>query len=88
MGEKLEITETFEFKKLQRELLRHKKLYYIDSNAEISDYEYDMLEKKSFKMAEELGFRADKWEDAAENESHHIHWMVGFKEGSIYEKQD
>jgi NAD-dependent DNA ligase len=76
--------ETKEFIELQKDLLIHKKLYYIDDSPIISDYDYDMLEKKSFKLAKEIGFRADKWEDAEDNEKHHIHWMVGFDKNSIY----
>jgi NAD-dependent DNA ligase len=77
--------ETEEFVKLQKGLLQHKKLYYVDDMPTISDYDYDMLELKSYKMAQGLGFKADKWEDPEENEKHHIHWMIGYKEGSIYE---
>ena len=73
------------FDALQRELLRHKKLYYVDCTPEISDYEYDMLERESFKLARGLGFRADSWEGPEENEKHHVHWMVGFRDGSEYE---
>jgi NAD-dependent DNA ligase len=80
----MKLQETEEFVNLQKELLRHKHLYYVKNAPEISDYEFDMLEKKSFNLAEKLGFRADKWEDAADNEAHHIHWMVGYEEGSIY----
>ena len=81
------IKETEEFINLQKELLRHKKLYYIQDNPIISDYDYDMLELKSFKLAKELGFNADRWEDPKENELHHVHWMVGFKENNIYNTQ-
>ncbi len=35
-------------------------------------------------MAKNVGFRADKWEDAEANESHHIHWMIGFDYDSPY----
>ena len=79
------IVETQEFINLQKELLRHKFLYYVESRPEISDYDYDMLERSSYQMAMELGFRADRWDDPQENEAHHIHWMVGYKEGSRYE---
>lgn len=74
------LVQTGEFVALQREILKHKYLYYIKNKPEISDYEYDMLEKKSFEIAKELGFRADSWKGAQENEKHHIHWMVGYKE--------
>ena len=73
------------FEQLQKELLRHKKLYYIEDNPEISDYDYDMLERRSFKMAQSLGFRGDSFEGPEENEKHHVHWMVGYQEGSPYE---
>lgn len=53
---------------------------------EISDYDYDMLERKSFKMARDLGFRADSYEDAEENEKHHVHWMIGYNENNFYNK--
>jgi NAD-dependent DNA ligase len=76
--------ESQEFINLQKELLRHKFLYYINNSPEISDYDYDMLEKKSFKMAKELGFNANSWDGTQENESHHVHWMIGYKEGSRY----
>lgn len=77
--------ETQEFIDLQKELLRHKYLYYVENKPEISDYDYDMLERKSFKLAKEQGFRADGWEGATPEEEHHIHWMVGYQKGSKYE---
>lgn len=40
-----------EFEKLGRELLRHKYLYYVKAEPEISDYEYDMLERKYSRMS-------------------------------------
>lgn len=40
-----------EFEKLGRELLKHKYLYYIKAEPEISDYEYDILEMKYTKMS-------------------------------------
>lgn len=67
-----------EFEYLQRELLKHKYLYYIKSAPIISDYDYDMLEDKSLKLAKKCGFRADKWEGPAQNEVDHVHWMVDF----------
>lgn len=68
-----------EFEKIQKELLKHKYLYYELGKTEIPDREYDRLEEKSFKMARELGFSADKYTDEPEeNEKHHVHWMVGF----------
>lgn len=78
------IVESEEFINLQKDLMLHKKLYYEFNTPNISDYEYDMLERKSFKMAQELGFRADSFEDPEENEAHHVHWMVGYKEDSVY----
>lgn len=79
------IKESQEFIALQKELLKHKRDYYMFSISTISDYDFDMIERKSYKMAQELGFRADKWENPEENEKHHIHWMIGYKKGSIYE---
>ena len=73
-----------EFNELQKELLRHKYLYYELNSPVISDYEYDMLERKSFSMAKELGFNADKFGDPKDNEKHHVHYMVGFNKDSIY----
>ena len=67
-----------ELEYLQRTLLKHKYLYYVKSAPIISDYEYDMLEEKSLKLAKQAGFRADKWEGPAENEKDHVHWMVDF----------
>lgn len=78
------IEETQEFKDLQKELLEHKRLYYVEDKPIISDYEYDMLERKSYKLAKNLGFGADRWEEPEENEAHHVHWMVGYKEDSVY----
>ena len=69
-----------QFDKIQKELLMHKHRYYVLSNSIISDQAYDMLEEKSLKLARELGFKADKWENPDENEKHHIHWMVDFSE--------
>lgn len=79
------IQESEEFINLQKELIKHKFLYYELGEPEISDYEYDMLERKSFDMAKSLGFKADKWGNPEENEKHHIHWMVGYAKNSIYE---
>jgi len=72
--------EQSEFFELQKELLKHKYLYYVKSQPIISDYDYDMLEEKSLKFAKKLGFRADKWEGPMLNEAKHIHWMVDFDE--------
>lgn len=79
------IKENEEFVNLQKELLRHKKLYYVENKSEISDYDYDMLERKSFQLAIKLGFNADRHENPMENEKHHVHWMIGFEENSKYE---
>lgn len=76
--------ETKEFIELQKQLLKAKKAYYHDDVCIMSDYEYDMLEKQSFDLAKSLGFNADKWEGPEENEEHHIHWMVGYLNNSIY----
>lgn len=66
------------FEDLQKVLLGHKYRYYVKARPTISDYEYDMLEKESFLLAQELGYRADAWEGPEEDEKEHIHWMVGF----------
>lgn len=71
-----DLVEEFEY--LQRELLKHKYLYYVKSKPVISDYDYDMLEEKSLKLARKCGFRADKWEGPDQNEVDHVHWMVDF----------
>ena len=76
--------ESQEFIDLQKELLRHKFLYYVQNTPEISDYDYDMLERQSFRMAQELGFKGDGYEGPEENEMHHVHWMIGYNENSIY----
>ena len=78
------IQETEEFIEVQKKLLQAKKEYYIDDAATMSDYDYDMLERKSMKMAKELGFKAERFEDPDDNEKHHVHWMVGYSEDSIY----
>lgn len=44
-----------EYIKLGWTLLEHKYRYYVKNNPVISDYEYDMLEKKYDALAEELG---------------------------------
>lgn len=67
-----------EFMLLQKELLKHKYLYYVKNAAVISDYDYDMLEQRSWNLAAQLGFKADKWEDPDENEKDHVHHMVDF----------
>ncbi|NLD88205.1 MAG: NAD-dependent DNA ligase LigA [Clostridiales bacterium] len=42
-----------EYEQLKNELIRHGKLYYIDDNPEISDYEYDMLMERLKEMERE-----------------------------------
>lgn len=74
----VEELESTDFEELQKTLLKHKYLYYIKSTPIISDYDYDMLEEKSLKLAKKLGFRADKWEGPEDNEKEHVHWMVDF----------
>jgi len=66
------------FDALQKELMEHRKAYYVDNAPTITDFDYDMLEMKSLLMAKELGFRADRWLGPEENEKHHVHWMVGY----------
>ena len=48
-----------EFEKLGKELLKHKYLYYVKSAPIISDYDYDMMERKYTKMAKELTERPE-----------------------------
>ena len=79
--------ETKEFIALQKELLRHKFLYYEMSMPVITDFDYDMMERESFEMAQLLGFKADKYEGPEENEKHHVHWMIGFNENSYYNER-
>ena len=76
MGKIKELTTAFD--KVQRDLLKHKYLYYVKSAPIISDYAYDMMEKESRELAKQLGFRADQWEGPADNEKDHVHWMVDF----------
>ncbi|HBI00628.1 MAG TPA: hypothetical protein DDY18_03285 [Flavobacterium sp.] len=76
-----------EFELLQKELLKHKYLYYVKSAPIISDYDYDMMERKCYKMAKQLGFRADNWEGPEENEKLHVHWMVDFDESHPWSQE-
>jgi NAD-dependent DNA ligase len=76
--------ETKKFIELQKELLRHKFLYYVQNTPEISDYDYDILERKSLYLADTLGFNANPFTGPEENEAHHVHWMIGYNENSIY----
>jgi NAD-dependent DNA ligase len=78
MGKVKDLTTAFD--QIQRDLLKHKYLYYVKSAPIISDYEYDMMENESRKLAKQLGFRADQWEGPEENEKDHVHWMVDFDE--------
>ncbi len=68
-----------EFYELQKTLLKHKFLYYIKCEPEITDHDYDMLEEKSLKLARALGFRGDKNEGPEKDEEEHVHWMVDFR---------
>ncbi len=77
--------ETEEFIALQKALLKHKRLYYVEDKPILTDYNYDMMELGSYRMAKELGFRADRFDDPTPEEAHHVHWMVGYREGSRYE---
>lgn len=43
-----------EFEKLGKEILKHKYLYYIKCRPIISDYDYDMLERKYVLMAQDI----------------------------------
>lgn len=76
--------ETEEFIELQKELLRHKFLYHIQHTPEITDYDYVILYRKSVDLARSLGFRARPYLGPEENEAHHVHWMSGYNENSIY----
>ena len=67
-----------EFEDLQKNLLKHKYLYYVKDRPIISDYDYDMMENHSLIVAGLLGFRADKWEGPTPEEKDHVHWMVDF----------
>lgn len=49
-----EQSELEHFEKLGKEILRHKYLYYILAQPEISDYSYDMLERKYMNAAIDL----------------------------------
>jgi len=70
----------FDFEDIQKELLKHKYLYYVKAAPIISDYDYDMMERESRKIAKMLGFRADEWEGPTPEEVGHVHWMVDFDE--------
>lgn len=65
------------FLKLERELLEHKYRYYVLFNTTISDYDYDMLERKWFQMGEDLGINMDTYLE---------HW-VGFSENHPMAKE-
>lgn len=42
------------FEKLGREIIRHKYLYYIKATNEISDYEYDEMERLYVQLAKNI----------------------------------
>jgi hypothetical protein len=67
------------FDRVQRRLLEAKRMYYVKHKSIMTDYEFDILEKYSFKLAKSLGYRADKYKGPKKNEKHHIHWMIGYK---------
>ena len=73
-----------DFITIQMDFLYHKYLRHTVETPVISDEEFETMERKSLEAAEELGFRADKSLGAEDNESHHVHWMVGFSEDSPY----
>lgn len=73
-----------EFENHQLFLLYHKYLYYELGKSVIEDFYFDISDSYSFKLALNLGFRADKMRGPKENERHHIHWMVGFNSNSEY----
>lgn len=77
---KLEQLE-LDFKRVQSMLLEAKRMYYKKHISIMSDYEFDLLEKHSFNLAKQLGFRADKYKGPKKKEAHHIHWMIGYKGG-------
>lgn len=76
MGKVKDLNQAFE--QIQKDLLKHKYLYYVKSSPVISDYDYDMMENESRKLAKQLGFRADQWEGPNDDEKDHVHWMVDF----------
>lgn len=70
-----------DFKRVQSRLLEAKRMYYKKHISIMTDYEFDLLERHSFKLAKRLGFRADKYKGPKKNERNHIHWMIGYKGG-------
>lgn len=66
------------FKTAQLELLKHKYLYYEKDSPEITDSEYDKLDRENFELARSMGYRADEDKGPGPVERHHVHWMVGF----------
>jgi len=76
--------EDSEFIYLQKKQLYAKQCYYEEHISIMTDFQFDMLEKQSYKKAKELGFRADSYLGPEENEKHHVHWMIGYDENSIY----
>lgn len=75
-----------EFDKVQLELIKHKYHYYILDAPLISDYEYDMLERQSYKLSRTLGFAMDFFEGPQAGEEDHVHFMVDFDENNKYAK--
>jgi hypothetical protein len=58
---KAESQMTSEMKALMLDLLVHKYLYYEMDRPVITDYEYDMMESKWFRMLEDAGINMDKY---------------------------
>jgi len=72
------------FEHTQLWLLLHKYWYYIENNPQINDQNYDSAENYSRELAKTLGFRANIELGPEDNEKHHIHWLIGFDDNSIY----
>ena len=79
-----------EFESLGKEILKHKYLYYVKNTSEISDYDYDMLEKEYTDMAKTLENEPkihliSEWDD--------LEWLgnngavVGFPENHPWSKE-
>ena len=71
-----------EFEKFGREILKHKYLYYIKNEPIISDYDYDMMERKYTDMARDIKIRPEvsMISDWAHLDWLHIATIVGFPE--------
>lgn len=76
--------ESIEFIYTQQKLLKAKEDYYVHNLPTLTDFQYDMLEQQSYKLAKELGFRANNFLGPENNEKHHIHWMIGYSLNSTY----